>query len=574
VTLGSNGEQGDFICYAPTSISADGRYFLFDSRATNLVPGDTNFWQDAFVRDRVAGTLERVSVGVGGVQANNRSGNVAMTPDGRFVLFNSEAGNLVPGDTNLSWDAFVRDRLLGTTERVSVSSSGAEGDGDVHATAISSDGRYVALAGYATNLVPGDTNGHQDVFVHDRSNHTTVRVSLASNGAQAAGGDSYNGSISDDGQFVAFASLASNLAPSDTNGAVDIFVRDQTAGTTQRVTVAANPPPPGLSSWADGVQISGNGRFVAFSHDANNLVPGDTNGVADIFVRNLTLGTTERVSVSSAGLQGNDRCFVFPSISTNGRFVAFGSYATNLVAGDTNATQDVFLRDRWLGTTERVSLGAEGEQLSWNSSAGCVSPDGRYVTFANFLNFLPDDSNDLLDGFVRDRTGGTSFTSLCDPGLNGVMSCPCANPPVGPGRGCNNSGLTGGAILSASGGTFLTSDSLVFTTSGQRAATLSIVSQWTAPAPAGAVFGQGVRCAAGTLKRLYVKSAVGGSVTAPDYSVGDPPVSVRSESLGDSISAGQSRWYLVHYRDGVVLGGCPAASNFNATQTGVVTWAP
>ncbi|MFN0006945.1 MAG: TolB family protein [Planctomycetota bacterium] len=574
VTVGSGGIQGNQICYAPSSISADGRFLLFDSRATNLVPGDTNNYQDVFVRDRVAGTLQRVNVGPGGVQTNNRSGGAAMTPDGRFVLFTSEASNLVPGDTNGSWDVFIRDRVLGTTERVSVSSSGAEADAALHASSISPDGRYVVFSGSATNLVAGDTNGHEDVFLRDRLNQTTERLSLASNEAQASGGPSYNGSVSDDGRYVAFVSLASNLAPADTNGAVDVFLRDRTAGTTERVTVGANPPPPGVLSWADGVQISGNGRFVAFSHDANNLVPGDTNGVPDIFVRNLALGTTERVSVSTAGGQGNDRCFVMPSISSNGRYVAFGSYATNLVAGDTNVTQDVFLRDRQLGTTERISLGASGEQLSWNSSSGCVSPDGRFVTFANFLNFLPDDSNDLLDGFVRDRVGGTSFTSLCDPGVGGVMPCPCLNPPIGPGRGCNNSGLTGGAILSATGGTFLTSDSLVFTTSGQRPATLSIVSQWSSPAAAGITFGQGVRCATGALRRLYVKSAEGGSITAPDYTVGDPPVSVRSASAGDTISAGQSRWYIVYYRDAVVLGGCPAASTFNATQTGVVSWAP
>ncbi|MFN0006923.1 MAG: hypothetical protein ACKVXR_03370 [Planctomycetota bacterium] len=173
-----------------------------------------------------------------------------------------------------------------------------------------------------------------------------------------------------------------------------------------------------------------------------------------------------------------------------------------------------------------------------------------------------------------DQEDPSGFTSLCDPGLGGVIACPCSNPPSGPGRGCDNSASTGGAILTAAGGASLSSDSLVFSTSGERPAALSIVSQWTGQVPAGAVFGQGVRCASGTLKRLYTKTASGGSITAPSFGGGDLQVSVRSAALGDTILAGQSRWYLVYYRDGVVLGGCPVGSTFNATQTGQVMWSP
>jgi hypothetical protein len=144
--------------------------------------------------------------------------------------------------------------------------------------------------------------------------------------------------------------------------------------------------------------------------------------------------------------------------------------------------------------------------------------------------------------------------------------------PSGLGRGCDNSAATGGAILSASGGTYLSSDSLVFTTSGERPTALSIVLQGTTSPAAGIVYGQGVRCVGGTLKRLYTKNAVGGSITAPDFGAGEATVALRSATLGDSILAGQSRWYLVFYRDPTVLGGCPASSTFNATQTGRVDW--
>jgi hypothetical protein len=175
--------------------------------------------------------------------------------------------------------------------------------------------------------------------------------------------------------------------------------------------------------------------------------------------------------------------------------------------------------------------------------------------------------------FVRDRDA-PSFSSLCDPGVAGYAVCPCSNPPGGPTRGCDNSSGTGGAVLSASGVTSLSSDSLVFTTSGEKPSALSIVLQGNAFLPGGAPYGQGIRCVVGTLKRLYSKSAVAGSITAPDFGAGNPSVSAQSAAKGDTIQAGQSRWYMVYYRDPNVLGGCPASSTFNATQTGMVTWAP
>jgi hypothetical protein len=177
----------------------------------------------------------------------------------------------------------------------------------------------------------------------------------------------------------------------------------------------------------------------------------------------------------------------------------------------------------------------------------------------------------VLDVFVRDRDI-SGFTSLCDGGVGGVTACPCANPPAGPGRGCDNSAGTGGAALSASGAAYLSRDSLVFTTNGERPTAFGIVLQGTTALTSGVVYGQGVRCVGGTLLRLYSKTASGGSITAPDFGAGDPTVSARSAAMGDVIQPGQSRWYLVYYRDPTVLGGCPASSTFNATQTGQVDW--
>jgi hypothetical protein len=171
-----------------------------------------------------------------------------------------------------------------------------------------------------------------------------------------------------------------------------------------------------------------------------------------------------------------------------------------------------------------------------------------------------------------DEGNATGFTSNCDAGVGGVLACPCSNPPSGLGRGCDNSSGSGGATLAASGIAYLSLDTLVFTASGELPTALSIVAQWTGQDPAGVVYGMGVRCTSGTPYRLYNKLASGGGISAPNLGAGEPPVSVRSAALGDTIQPGQSRWYMVYYRDPNVLGGCPASSTFNATQTGEVHW--
>jgi hypothetical protein len=292
------------------------------------------------------------------------------------------------------------------------------------------------------------------------------------------------------------------------------------------------------------------------------------------------MGTTVLASVDSTGSQGN-RDSSLPSISADGRFVAFQSGAWNLVSGDTNGVVDMFVRDLQQGTTERVSVSSQGIQgdyatdLPADSQSHWISADGRYVAFGTSSdNLVAGDTNSSTDVFVRDRSYST-FTSLCDPGASGVHSCPCSNPPVGPGRGCDNSTGTGGAIFTASGIAFLSEDSVVFTAELETPTALSIVMQGNAGIPTGVVYGQGVRCLGGTIiRRLYVKEAFWGSITAPDFTAGDPQVTVRSAAEGDVIQPAESRWYLVHYRDPIVLGGCPASSTFNSTQTGQVTWLP
>jgi hypothetical protein len=311
---------------------------------------------------------------------------------------------------------------------------------------------------------------------------------------------------------------------------------------------------------------------VAFVSHATNLVPGDTNAHRDVFLHDRQLGTTERVSVDSGGSQANGNSFNPPSVSADGRYVAFLSYATNLVPGDTNAGPDYFLRDRQLGTTERLNVDSAGAQANTGAYVLTVSisADGRYAAFdSGATNLVPGDTNGAPDIFVRDRAA-SGFATLCDAGQAGVMSCPCSNAPSALGRGCNNSSATGGAILAAAGNAYLSMDSLVFTASDEKPTALSVFSQGTLLIPNGVTFGQGVRCTGGSLKRLYVKSASGGIATAPD--VGDLSVSARSAALGDPIAAGSTRYYYVYYRDPIVLGGCPVASTFNSTQTGRIDW--
>jgi Tol biopolymer transport system component len=286
--------------------------------------------------EAAADTTERVSVDSDGAEGNGESFTAPwISADGRFVAFASLASNLVTGDTNGVQDVFVHDWQTGMTERVSVGSDGAGGNGESDLIpAISADGRFVAFASLASNLVAGDTNGIQDIFVHDRGTGLTERVSVRSDGTQA-NATSEDPAISADGRFVAFQSFASNLVAGDPISVPQrVFVHDRQTGITERVSVSSDGTVASATSGAPA--ISADGRFVAFSSFARNLVPDDTDFFADIFVHDRETGITERVSLSSAGVEGNGGSEGKNAISTDGRFVAFASRANNLVTDDTN----------------------------------------------------------------------------------------------------------------------------------------------------------------------------------------------------------------------------------------------
>lgn len=562
-----------------------------------------------------AQTTTRVSVDSAGVQSNGNSNQGSISGDGRFIAFESIASNLVAGDTNAKTDVFVRDAVLGATTRVSVDSAGLQGNGYSGYASISSDGRFVCFASDASNLAPGDTNGQVDVFVHDRLNATTVLVSTSAAGV-LGNGQSTNSVLSANGRYVAFESSASNLILGDFNGASDIYVKDLITGAISRVSVDAAGSQ--ASSHSYGASISADGRFVAFASDADNLVPGDFNFITDVFVYDRFAASIQRVSVSSSGVEG-DGSSTQAAISGDGSRVAFVSTATNLVVGDSNGVHDVFIRSLGSGLTTRISKKFNGAQTSLLSTFPSLSYDGRYALYlcsdevipgpsnqaylydsvtssvlrvstasggipssagvstpvmtANashvvFISGASDivagDTNNKSDVFVCDIANGAPFVQYCS-GDGSATACPCGNAvPAGSTSGCTNS--TGAAaVLAATGIPSVSSDSLVLLGTGMPLGPC-LYFQGTAKFNngLGVVFGDGLRCAAGTVVRfdIVVNTTSGSSL---------PSGSLPAISFAGSCTPGATRFYQAWYRDSAAF--C-APETFNLSNGLALAWRP
>ena len=345
VSVASGGVEADGPSFYP-SVSADGRFVAFTSDAANLVPGDTNGVSDVFRHDRVTGTTIRVSV-AGGSEANDESYTsylTAISADGRYVVFSSDATNLVANDTNGLEDVFVHDVVAGTTSRVSVGPGGVEADGVSDDASISEDGTRVVFVSGATNLVSPGPAIQSQVYVRDLAAAQTILASA--NAAGQAGDSSANyPAISGDGRVVAFLSASHNLVPGVPGWAVPyaFYVKDLPTG-----AIALGVSDPAVLEgrrFAGYQSLSRDGSLVAFWSDAPGLVPGDTNGAGDAFVLDRAAATVRRVSVATSGTEG-DALIAFPRMSPDGRFVAFSSVFPNLVAGDTNGAADIFVQDR------------------------------------------------------------------------------------------------------------------------------------------------------------------------------------------------------------------------------------
>jgi Tol biopolymer transport system component len=439
VSVSSTGSQSDQISgrIARPALSGNGRFVAFDSLADNLVPGDTNGVDDVFVRDRTAGTTTRVSVSSAGGQGNGASGWASISGDGRYVAFQSDATNLVPGDSNGATDIFVHDMVTGKTTRVSVSSAGALANRASFAPAISADGSAVAFSSNATNLVPGGTSKFSsEVYVHSLVTGKTTLVSVSSSGVP---GNQFSAgpAISGDGTIVAFTSFASNLVPGITNDADNVFVHNLKTGKTINVSVSSSGVQGNGNSYTPA--ISGDGNVVAFSSEATNLVPGDTQPltVTDVFVHTVSTGITQRISVSTTGGQANGATAgpdvtvrggsdFGPSISADGTLVAFDSIASDLVPGDTNECTltgvaqftlypgecpDVFVRDLVTGVTQRVSVSSTGGQSNDTSEDPAISGDGSTVAFFSLASNLgPVDTNTCS---INDQVNFTDHPGQC-----------------------------------------------------------------------------------------------------------------------------------------------------------------
>jgi len=371
--------------------------------------------QDTFLAD----------VGIDGAQADKEASSVAVSADGRWIAFQSSALNLVPGTTNPG-HIFVKDTLTGAIDIGSRSSSGAKGNAPSSNPFLSADGRYVVFESMATNLVPGDFNVAKDIFLRDLVLGTTQRVSVAQDGSESDR-NSDEPTVSDDGRFVTFFTDATLGFANDTNGTYDVFVRDTGLGTTRQVSLT----PAGVtgSSSSQSAMVSGDGGFVAFESLSKDILPGQAFNQRQIYRRDLGTDATERVSVDSAGILANATSEE-PGISSDGRFVAFVSLATNLAAGDLLFQNDVFVRDMALGITERISstpTGAEpsGECLLDPSSGRSISRDGRHVVYSSgATNILPELSTSKSRIFVKDRTTGiTSFRSTTWKGTTSENNC-------------------------------------------------------------------------------------------------------------------------------------------------------
>jgi len=396
---------------ARPDISDNGRFVVFESLASTLVADDTNVKNDVFLRDRELQTTVKISEGFNGEGTNGNSFAPRLTGDGRYIVFASDASNLAENDNNNVRDIFVYDTTNKQTEMISIAENGDYFDGMSMLPDISADGRYVVFQSLARNWGEDDTNNTWDALLHDRETKKTITTNVSSEGIESHSGGGIP-SISADGLFVCFGSSASNLVSGDTNREYDIFLYDVLNKQTLRVNVASDGTQSsgfidsdGLKAKGDGrlCSLSGDGRYIAFQSQANNLVPNDLNENNDVFVHDRILQITERVSLTSTGEEGDGHSGI-SSISSNGRYIAFQSNSSNF---SDNSKQDhnQFIKDRELGTIKLATYATDGTtrvSSGFIYMQSTISGDGQHLVFRSGEgNLVQDDNNANWDTFVH-----------------------------------------------------------------------------------------------------------------------------------------------------------------------------
>lgn len=409
VSLGRIGAEGDSDSFRP-SISADGQSVVFLSTAENLVENDTNGLQDVFLFERDSKRISRITVGYDGSEPNGPSSDARISSDGRFVALVSEASNLVPDDTNGTTDVFLYDVESGNIGLVSKAANGEQGDDRSLQPSISGNGRFVAFVSLADNLHEADDNGVSDVYVYDRDEERLELATVDDEGA-LANHHSKHAAISDDGRYVAFQSMATNLVDADEDDMWDIYVRDRQEAVTE--LISRNLEGRAGSMESQRPSISADGRYIAFESWADDLVAGDQNYYSDVFVMDRHTGGMELASMGNDGEQAGD-VNGGAVISADGRFVAFSSMAGNLVSNDQNQMFDVYLRDRHTHRTQLISINLDGQAGGGVSISPALTAAGTFIVFdSGAEDLVLNDTNQHIDVFVFNTSAaGTARYSV------------------------------------------------------------------------------------------------------------------------------------------------------------------
>ncbi len=404
----SNNSSGD-----QTALSRDGRYVVFDSSASNLVSNDTNGKKDIFVRDTKNNTIEMVSISTAGTQGNYDAKDPSMSADGNHIVFESFANNLTTGDSNGKYDIFLHNRQANTTTLISKKQDGTQSNDHSFDARISADGKFVVFKSSEALDNTHDLNTKSDVYMYNMQSGEIKLISLASDGS-SGNGDSFSPAVSNNGRYVAFASSATNFSSTTvTANRVNIFLRDTQAEITTKVNDASEADANCVAP-----SISEDGKFIAFQSTATNLVnTADTNGVNDVFLYSRIDRTLKRITNAPDGSLTNNHSYLSygSSISKDGRFVTFRSGASNLVANDTNGKYDAFIYDNKSEEIIRVSLSDSDEQGNDICYAPAISSDGNIISYlSKSTNLVAGDNNNKSDVFTSENTfyEGSSFQSV------------------------------------------------------------------------------------------------------------------------------------------------------------------